>query len=74
MKKFIAGVLFGAILAVPTLATAQRVFDKTIDVMEGSSGSIRRFDDPDFQVKCWDLDNAYGGGVSCLPWSEVIER
>lgn len=71
----IVGFLFGLVLAIPTVALAGRVYDHTIEsVRRGSGGYVYRWDDPDFQVKCWEMKDGYAGGLSCLPWPEVKER
>lgn len=68
---FIAGLLITPV----TVSAAQRVFDVTIKVGSGDNGyEVTRFDDTDFQVKCWAARQGYKGGISCLPWSEVKER
>jgi hypothetical protein len=75
MKKFIIGLLTGVLLAVPSAAIAQDVFDETIkEVGRGSGGYVRRWDDPDFKVKCWESKDFNSGGLSCLPWDQVKER
>lgn len=76
MKQFLTGLLVGAVLFVPATTIAQNIYDKTISVgrFGETNMSIERFDDPDFQVKCWKYRDGYGGGLSCLPWSQVEER
>lgn len=76
MKKFILGLIVGAVVFIPVSAFAQqKVFDVTLgEVQSGSGGYIHRWDDPQFQVKCWELKDGYGGGLDCLPWSEIKER
>ena len=74
MKKFIIGLLVGLVVGIPSIAVANHVFDQTINVHQGSGGRLHRWDDPNFQVKCWELEDSYGAGLSCLPWSEIKER
>lgn len=68
MSKFLIGLVVGVIVTLPVgVFAGTRVYDQTRMVDD-------RFDDPDFQVKCWWEKRGYGGGLSCLPWSEVKER
>lgn len=72
MKKFMAGMFVGLILALPVGGlAAQRVFDESLGL--GKDG-MDRFDDADFQVKCWKYTERRESGISCLPWSQVKER
>jgi len=71
---------FSGILVAPTVVNAaQKVFDKTANIetesdLRWSAGTLIRFDDPKFRVKCWAIDGDRKGGISCLPWDEVKER
>jgi hypothetical protein len=76
--KFIQIALLALIVVavVPiSVNAAQRVFDPTMK-LHNSFGAqrIERYDDPDFQVKCWIIDGDREAGVSCLPWNQVKER
>lgn len=73
-KHIILGIIIGMGLMIPAGAYAHQIYDKTINVDQGSRGYISRWDDPDFQVKCWEYSSGYQGGLSCLPWSEAKER
>lgn len=67
MKKIILGIVIGVIVSLPinaVVARRQKVYDPTRD-------THKRYDDPDFQVKCWSISIE---SLSCLPWSEVKER
>lgn len=75
MKKIALGFILGFIMAVPSVALAQKIYDTTLsEVRRGSSGYVHRWDDPDFQIKCWEMKDGYSGGLSCLPWPQVRER
>lgn len=75
MKKTILGIIIGLIIgAGPAFATSQP-HDMTIEkVGQGAAGHIKRWDDPQFQVKCWESENGYAGGMSCIPWSQIKAR
>lgn len=66
----------GAFIAPLTVVAIQKTIDTTatIDRGDGQMSELRRWDDPDFKVKCWESKAGYSGGISCLPWSEVKER
>lgn len=53
---------------------ADQWHDTTLNADYSNDGSIKRFDDNRFQVKCWEKNSGYRGGLSCLPWSEVKQR
>lgn len=73
--KLVIGIIIGAILFIPATVVATSIWrDTTLNADYENNGSIQRFDDNRFQVKCWRLIAGYAGGISCIPWSEAKER
>lgn len=71
----VIGMILGFIFSPVIVGAAQKVHDYTAEVYYNSGDdTIHRFDDPDFQVKCWTSDGYQSGGISCIPWSELKER
>lgn len=76
MSKFVAYILVLLAIFVPVSVLAkQTVFNETVVVERGDLGyGVSRFDDHEFKVTCWVNKIDRGGGISCLPWSQVKER
>ena len=71
----IGAFIAGGLLAPVAVNAAQKVFDPTASVKDNTSPYyLKRFDDPDFQVKCWSTGPWSESGISCIPWSEIKER
>jgi hypothetical protein len=74
MKKLLLGIVVGMLISVPAsvFATSQW-HDKTMNADYDNLGTITRYDDNHYQVKCW-VPNDDRAGLSCLPWSQIKER
>jgi hypothetical protein len=71
----ISAFIAGGLLAPVAVNAAQKVFDPTGSIDNNTTPHyLKRFDDPDFQVKCWSTGPWSESGISCIPWSEIKER
>ncbi len=43
-------------------------------VQEEVMGTVTRFEDDTYEVICWQYDDYYGSGISCLPKSQVTRK
>jgi hypothetical protein len=73
-RGFIIGLAMGVVVLPVSVGAVQKVFDPTAELNGGDVFNLQRFDDPDFQVKCWTSSQWSEAGISCLPWSQVKER
>ena len=71
---FIAGLALA--LAPVAVNAAQKIFDQSMSITRDDHQflEVHRYDDPDFQVKCWTVEEYRGNAITCLPWNEVKER